>query len=162
MPMAAWCGLIVAAGLAGGCGPKPAPAAAAKPAAAKAGKAGAATNAPDGVSDQYTSVFEDLTPPRGRDPFYPNSHRRDVHVDVPEPVNARVDPVLVLKAVIRTSKRSQAVINSVIFEAGETQSVRVPSGKVRVKCLRIGKNFAEVQVEGETEPKTLMMEQKKY
>jgi hypothetical protein len=73
-----------------------------------------------------------------------------------------VDPVLVLKAILRTSKHSQAVINNEVLEKGEEEPVRVPNGHVRVRCLDIGSDYVLIQVEGEAEPKRLMMEQKKY
>jgi hypothetical protein len=69
-----------------------------------------------------------------------------------------VEPVLSLKAVIG---RGQAVINNVIFEPGEVQPVRVPNGHVRVRCITISSNSVLVQVEGDTGPKRLFMEQKK-
>ena len=72
-----------------------------------------------------------------------------------------MEAALALKAVIGTSKHSQAVINNEIFEAGEEQPVRVPNGHVRVRCIEIGGNYVLVQVEGEAGPKRLLMEQKK-
>ena len=159
----AWtlCGLLLALGLAGGCGPKPAaPAAAPKP---KADAAKAATNSVvETNSDEYISVFEDLPPPGGKDPFFPYSHRREAPKTVAVDANApRPDPILILTTIVHTSKHSQAVINNEIFEAGEEQPVRVPNGKVKVRCIQIGKNFVLIQVEGEAEPKRLMMERKK-
>jgi len=144
-----------------GCGPKPAPPAAApaKPKTDTAKAAGAAT--PTNSLDAYISVFEDLPPPKGKDPFFPNSHRRDQKVEAVAVANVPVAPTLVLKAVIRGSHHSQAVINNEILEVGEEQPVRVPNGKVKVKCLEIGKNYAVIQVEGESEPKRLTMEKKK-
>lgn len=155
---------LVAAFCLAGCGPKPAaPATPAKPAAAKPAAA-ASVATPTNAPDQYTSVFEDLPPDQGgKDPFFPNSQRRMAPKTVPAEAGPEVrpDPVLVLKAVIRTSRHSQAVINNEIMEPGETAQVRVPNGKVKVKCLEIGKNYVIVQVEGEAESKRLMMEQQK-
>jgi hypothetical protein len=159
--LAALTGLVVAVCLSG-CGPKPAPPAApAKPPAAAAKPAATSGTATNGV-DQYTSVFEDLPPPQGKDPFFPTSHRRVIKTEVVTPTDVvRADPVLILTAIIRTARRSQAVLNNAIFEVGEEQPVHVPNGKVKVKCLEIGKNYVLVQVEGEAEPKRLMMEHKK-
>jgi hypothetical protein len=158
----ALCGLLLALLIAAGCGPKAAPPAPSKP-KTEAPKTNAVAATQTNLSDQYASVFEDLPPQKGKDPFFPASHRRD---PAPEAVteanpNAHVEPVLVLKAVIRTSKHSQAVINNEFFEAGEEQSVRVPYGHVRIRCIDIGSNYVLIQVAGEAEPKKLMIEQKK-
>jgi len=53
------------------------------------------------------------------------------------------------------------VINTRIFEVGDDLSVTVPSGKVQVRCLEIGSDFVRVQVEGQADPETLRMQQKK-
>ena len=158
----ALCGLFLALWIAAGCGPKAPPPALSKP-KTEAPKTNAVAAAQTNLSDQYASVFEDLPPQKGKDPFFPASHRRDPAPEAaPEAkANAHVEPVLALKAVIRTSKHSQAVINNEIFEAGEEQSVRVPNGHVRVRCIEIGSNYVLIQVAGEAEPKRLLMEQKK-
>jgi hypothetical protein len=156
----ALCGLCLALLIAAGCGPKAPPAAASKP-KTEAPKTNAAAVTQTNLSNEYTSVFEDLPSRKGKDPFFPSSHRRDVAAETAADANAHVDPVLVLKAVIRTSTHSQAVINNEIFETGEMQPVRVPNGHVRVRCIEIGNDYVLVQVEGESEPKRLMMEQKK-
>jgi hypothetical protein len=146
--------------IAAGCGPTAPPPAPAKP-KAEAPKAVAEATAPANLAEQYVSVFEDLPPPRGRDPFFPGSHRREPVHSAVEPQGeggAPVEPVLSLKAVIG---RGQAVINNVIFEPGEVQPVRVPNGHVRVRCITISSNSVLVQVEGDTGPKRLFMEQKK-
>jgi hypothetical protein len=147
-----------------GCGPQPAT----PPNKAKAQAQPAATNAvvaaETNVAAEYVSVFEDLPSPKGRDPFYPYSHRRDPAAPVvagspggPERV---VDPVLVLKAIIHTRTHSQAVINNEILEVGETGPVRVPNGKIKVTCLEIGADYVLIRVAGEAGSKKLMMEKK--
>jgi hypothetical protein len=151
------CGLLVALVSTGGCGPKAAPPAPPKPKveAAKTAPAPVQTN----LSREYVSVFEDLPPSVGKDPFFPNSHRRD-----PVPVAAsdvHEEPVFVLKGILRTRTLSQAVINNQVLETGEEEPVRVPSGHVRVRCLQIGNDYVLIQVEGESEPKRLTMDQKK-
>jgi hypothetical protein len=154
------CGLVLALAIVAGCGPKTPPPAPVKP-KTEAPKADAAPVVQSVLSDEYTSVFEDLLPPKGKDPFFPTSHRRDpVPVATPT-TDGFVDPVLVLKSIIHSSKHSQAVINNAQLEVGEEESVRVPNGKVRVRCLEIGNDFVRVQVQGEAEPKILMMQQKK-
>ena len=156
------CGLFLALWIAAGCGSKAPPPAPSKP-KTEAPKTKAGAVAPTNLSDQYVSVFEDLPPQKGKDPFFPASHRRDVAPEATAEANANapVEPVLVVKAIIRTSKHSQAVINNEIFEAGEAQPVRVPNGQVRVRCIEVGSNYVLIQVAGEAEPKRLIMEQKK-
>ena len=115
---------------------------------------------PTNMAVEYVSVFQDLPPQVGRDPFFPISHRRDpVPAITAAPVH--VEPVLVLKAIMRTSTHSEAVINNEVMERGEEEAIRVPNGHIRVKCLEIGEDYVLVQVDGEAEPKKLSMEQKK-
>jgi hypothetical protein len=155
------CGLLLMLAIAAGCGRQAAP----PPAPAKpktdASKTNTVSVTQTNLSDEYVSVFEDLPPQQGKDPFFPFSHRRDPKPEVAAGPETHVDPILVLKAIIRTSKHSQAVINNEIFETGEEQPVRVPNGHVRVRCIEISNDFVLIQVEGEAEPKKLTMEQKR-
>ena len=121
----ALCGLFLAFLIAAGCGPKSPPPAPPKP-KTEAPKTNAVAVAQTNLSDEYASVFENLPPQKGKDPFFPSSHRRNPAPEAVPGANAHVDAALVLKAVIRTSKHSQAVINNEIFEAGEEQSVPRP------------------------------------
>jgi hypothetical protein len=140
-----------------GCNKRPPPRPAGKPAVALASPSATATN---DLSSQYVSVFEDLPPAQGKDPFFPKSHRRD-----PAPTSAAqaapgsnpapVAPVLVLKGVVGSKTRRFALINSEAMAAGETSSVRVPDGRVRVRCVEIGPDYVLVKVEGEEQPKRL-------
>jgi hypothetical protein len=128
---------------------------------AVATNAGAAAPSSDLLAAQYVSVFEDLPPPKGRDPFFPNSRRR-------EPVAAQSNPGeksppasgLQLKGTIVGADHSIADINSSILEVGEEATVRVPGGSVRLKCLEIGQDHAVVQVEGELQPRRLELNKK--
>jgi hypothetical protein len=154
----ALCGLLLALSIVAGCGRKPATAAL-QQTKTEAPKTNVVAVAQTNLSNPYASVFENLLPPTGRDPFFPSSHRRDPKVEVAD-TNAPgppVDAVLVLKAIIRTDKHSQAVINNEIFEEGEDQPVRIPSGHVGVRCIEIGTNSVLIQVDGEAEPKRLQM-----
>jgi len=140
-----------------GCSKGPPPRPAAKPAAPPPSPSAAATN---NVASPYVSVFEDLPPAQGKDPFFPKSHRRDPAPTpgvqaVPGSSPAPVVPVLVLKGVIGSKTRRFALINSEAMAAGETASVRVPDGRVRVRCVEIGPDYVLVKVEGEEQPKRL-------
>ena len=105
----------------------------------------------------YASVFEDLPPKVGKDPFFPNSHRREPASVAVVQQNVHVDPVLVLKGIVG----HLAVVNNEILEVGEEAPVRVANGHIRVKCLEIGEDYVVVKVEGEAEPKRLTMDTKK-
>jgi hypothetical protein len=116
----------------------------------------AAASATNNLSAEYVSVFEDLTPPKGRDPFFPDSHRRDpVPVLAPSADRPPAAADLVLKGIVGTRDHRMAVINSTILEAGESGSVRVAGGRVKVKCMEIGEDSAVIQVAGEIQPKRL-------
>jgi hypothetical protein len=145
--------------LAAGCSRAPAP----PPARPKieVSKTNAVGAIPAGLANDYASVFEDLSPQQGKDPFFPVSRRRDPVPNATSQSALHADPVLVLKAIVRASKHGQAVINNQIFEVGEEESVRVPGGHVLVRCIEIGNDYVLIQVEGEAEPKRLSVEQKK-
>jgi hypothetical protein len=113
------------------------------------------------TSNQNASVFEQLMPPRGRDPFFPNSHRRDavptlaIRRDRPPPASE-----LVLKGVVGAASHRMALINNAILERGEEGSVRVPGGHVKVRCMEIGEDYAVVKVDGEIQPRRLGLDKK--
>jgi hypothetical protein len=122
------------------------------------------TNAPmaqTNNSEQFVSVFNDVLPPdKGKDPFYPSSTRRLKVITPPTQPNVVVhtEPLLVLKGTI---KGRSAIINSAELELGEERGVRVLNGRVAVKVLEIGDDYAIVAVAGEPAPKKLMLEHKK-
>jgi len=143
------------------CKPEAPPAGPAKPVAAKTTAVASTTNL---AAVTYISVFEDLMPPKGRDPFFPNSHRRD-----PIPIlTSRPDrppapaSELVLKGIVGSPNHRLAVINNSILEVGEEDSVHVPGGHVRVKCLEIGEDYAVIRAEGESQPKRLELNTKGF
>jgi hypothetical protein len=140
------------------CKPKVQPSGPPNGAAPKTNAVAAATNQ---LSAQYVSVFEELIPPKGRDPFFPNSHRRDPVPVIPV-VTDRPPPSaeLTLKGIVGAAAHRLAVINNAILETGESATVRVPGGRVRVKCVEIGEDFAVIQVEGEIQPKRLELRKK--
>ncbi len=138
------------------CKPAANPGGPAKPPAPKA--SATATNIV--VTNQYVSEFQDLLPPRGIDPFYPDSHRRDPAA--PAVANAEKPPPaanILLKGVVGAAAHRLAVIgggfNNSILEAGESGSVRVANGQVRFKCIEVGENYALVQIEAESQPRKL-------
>lgn len=153
---------VVALTLSGCGGPKPKPAAPARSAAA-APKAAPAPAVTGSNSAEFVSVFEDLPPQVGKDPFFPNSHRRDpaAPVAVASATPVHVEPTLVLKGIVSSVGRRLAIINNETMETGEESAIRTPTGRVRVKCLEIGTDSALVQIEGEPQPKKLVMEQKR-
>jgi hypothetical protein len=141
------------------CKPAAKPAAPAKPVAAKTSAMVSATN---NASATTLSTFEQLLPPKGRDPFFPNSHRRDPVVvkgasaDRPAPAAE-----LVLKGVVGSATHRLALINdNTILEVGEEGSVRVANGHVHLRCLEIGEDYAVVKVEGEIQTKRLQLSKK--
>lgn len=158
-----WHGLrIAAAGLAlcvlPACKPSVKPAAPAKPAPKAVPAAAPSSN----LATVPVSTFEELMPPQGRDPFFPYSHRRD-----PEPAKVagpgKVAPaaVFVLKGVVGSATHRLALINdNTILEAGEEGSVRVGSGRVKLRCVEIGEDYAVIRVEGEAQTKRLQLSKK--
>ncbi len=148
--------------LAAGCKPAAAPAAA-RPALPLV-KTNLMAVAAAGIENTHESVFEDLMPPQGRDPFFPDSHRRD---PAPPPVimTAHKAPVasdLLLKGIVGSATHRLAVINNAILEVGEESPVRVQSGQVRVRCEEIGDDYVIIKVEGEARSQRLEMEKKNY
>ncbi len=123
-----------------------------------------ATNAPmpqTNAPERFMSVFNDMLPPdQGKDPFYPSSTRRLKVITPPTQPNVvlHTEPLLVLKGTI---KGRSAIINSAELELGEERGVRVLNGRVAVKLLEVGDDYAIVAVAGEPAPKKLMLEHKK-
>jgi hypothetical protein len=158
-----WHGLqIAAAGLAlcvlPACKPAAKPAAPAKPAAKAAPAAVPSSN----LATVPVSGFEELMPPQGRDPFFPNSHRRDPEpAKVAGPDKVPVAAVFVLTGMVGSGTHRLAVINGhTILEAGEEGSVRVGSGRVKLRCMEIGEDYAVIRVEGEAQTKRLQLSKK--
>jgi hypothetical protein len=141
------------------CEPAAKPAASAKPVAAKTSAVASATN---NASLASVSVFEQLMPPKGRDPFFPNSHRRDpMPAKGPSPNKPPPASELVLKGIVGSASHRLALINdNTILEVGEEGSVRVPGGHVRVQCMEIGEDYAVIKVEGEIQTKRLQLSKK--
>ena len=125
-----------------GCKKPPRQAPVAKPASAVVN-----TNLPAAITNNvalaYVSVFEDLPSPQGKDPFFPKSHRRDpAPPPGTPPPKPPVEVQLFLKGIVGSANRR--------FD-----------GHVRVKCLEIGEDYAVVKVDGEAQPKTLVLGKKR-
>jgi hypothetical protein len=154
-------GVALTVCLMAGCKPAPPPPAGKPPVAAKTNKAPSDTAS---IDTSHVSVFEDLLPPQGRDPFFPDSHRRD-----PAPASvvvaarkAAVASDLLLKGIVGSATHRLAVINNAILEVGEESPVHVPGGQVRVRCVEIGEDYAVIKVDGEARPQRLTMEKRGY
>jgi hypothetical protein len=166
MPPSFWQGVQAAAAaglvlcLVPACKPEAPPPGPAKPAAAKT----IAASTTNQVAVNNISVFEEYMPPKGRDPFFPNSHRRDpVPVVMSRPDRPQaVASELVLKGIVGSPSHRLALINNSILEVGEEDTVRVSGGLVRVKCLEIGEDYAVVRAEGEAQPKRLELNKKGF
>jgi hypothetical protein len=143
------------------CKPAAPPPSPPKPAPPKPAPVVSSTNHP---SAEYVSVFEELMPPKGRDPFFPNSHRRDpvpVVTSSPDrPASAASE--LQLKGIVGAPNHRLAIINDTIFDTGEEDTVHVPGGRVKVKCLEIGEDYAVVMAQGEAQPKRLELNKKGF
>src|SRR5665213_3532909 len=124
---AAVAGLVVC--FVAACKPASKPAASAKPVAAKTSSVASSTN----TASAATSTFDSLMPPKGRDPFFPNSHRRDpVVAKGASPEKPMAAAELVLKGIVGSPGHRLALINeNAILEVGESMSVRVATGHVR-------------------------------
>ncbi|HEX3716364.1 MAG TPA: hypothetical protein VH595_00210 [Verrucomicrobiae bacterium] len=137
----------------------------AAPAAKKAAPVVKTKAAAVSQTNEYVSVFEDLQPPQARDPFFPDSHRRE---PAPPPQQASevrktaVASELLLKGIVGSASRRSCVINNEILETGEQGLVRVPSGQLRVRCLTIGNDYVVIKVDGEAQSKRLFMDKKNY
>jgi hypothetical protein len=157
-----WTGVGLTVCLMAGCKPAAAPAAPNPPVMAV--KPNSTATAVNGATSTQVSVFEDLMPPRGRDPFFPDSHRRDPapapQVAVARKANVAGD--LLLKGIVGSATHRLAVVNNEILEIGEESPVRVPTGQVRVRCLEIGDDYVVIKVEGEARPQRLEMDKKNY
>ncbi len=95
-------------------------------------------------------------PKQGKDPFFPNSSRREPRLAVTN--NSVTPPVstaqavfaqLSLKAIVGPPSRRLATINRTTMEAGEEVDVRHAGGKTRVKCLEVRSNSVLIEINGE-------------
>jgi len=103
------------------------------------------------------SKFEN-NPKVGKDPFFPESDRRDPQPkEVPTIVNTsatphpkRVEVVnLVLKGIVNGKAGTRlALINNQTFTAGESKYIRTSGGTAKVTCIAILERSVSVEVDG--------------
>lgn len=115
------------------------------------GAAAVDTNIISSLKKHSVSVFDDRLP-EGRDPFFPDSTRRESQVPVivtnktQEKTTRISEPAsLTLNGVIGART---ALINNQTFIAGETKYVRTSKGNVRVTCIAVQNSFVTIEVEG--------------
>jgi hypothetical protein len=137
-----------------GCGPS-APPPVSKPKAASLSKTNLLQGAPTNLFVWETNSVFDETLKKGRDPFFPESHRREPATVAQVVAAKKAVPVVRLKGISGTASRRFALINNRTFEAGEQGSVRVAEGQIQLRCLEIGASSVKVLVEGEHAPKEL-------
>ncbi len=105
------------------------------------------------------SIFVDDE--RGRDPFFPNSVRRQTKPLVPEESRVVGPASLVLLGIIGPPDHRIALINNQSFTAGEEQPVRVPGGSNTViKCTEIRERSVMVTIQGGTEQFELQIQER--
>ena len=136
-------GVLAVAFLWTGCGQSSPPSAPPAGTNAAAGAKTAAKPAAGKPADmtQFASVFDDVLPPAGRDPFFPNSTRRMPKAPVVHPKTPGATPAedLILKGIVGTGTHRLAVINNEILEPGETSAnVHVGDTKIKLKVVEIG------------------------
>ena len=167
--LAAVAAALTALAILPGCGKGAKPAA--RPSSkSAAGAAGGGTNTAAGSSvrlaTEFVSVFDGSPPPgnKGRDPFNPNSQYRVP--TLPPPLQGETgtlagpqDPQLRLYGVAGSPKRWLATINNYTFEAKEEATVTVPGGKVNLRVIEIGSNYADVMIEATGITKRLTLSQ---
>ena len=101
------------------------------------------------------SVFTD-TPGFGRDPFFPNSKRRQ-QVVVPKTfVTGEIPNTIVLKGMSGTTQNRLVVINNYTLAEGEETDIRAGGQIFRVRCVEIRERSVMISVNG-MEPKELRM-----
>jgi len=142
-------------------------------AAAAAAKAGDKTAVPQPFVVPKSEFVDDYK--SGRDPFFPNSRRRNpappVPVADPRPKDkgsvSEAVPVpsfvssLYLKGISKGIRgRRFALINNITFAPGEQYLIKTLGGTNLVRCLEIKDVSVTVQIEGSNETKNLYLPQK--
>lgn len=115
----------------------------------------AITNAAPAEAILRKSVFQDDLK-NGKDPFFPKSTRRGERLPNSQ-TNATPVIQLALKGISGTLGRRFALINNQPIAVGETASVKVIGGQVRVRCWEIRENSVLISIEGSSEKKELRL-----
>lgn len=117
------------------------------------------TNMP-GTAEITRSHFED-SPKIGKDPFFPNSKRRNLAVSVPVITNTNTSaaPIDVTKFLSLKGVYGKFVmINNVDFAVDEEKNIKLPGGApVKVKCVEIREKSVVVLVNGKPPPVELRL-----
>jgi hypothetical protein len=95
------------------------------------------------------SVFRD--DPKGKDPFFPNSSRRQATEPKPRKELIVGPQSLILRGIIGPADQRIALINGRTFATGEELRVRVENGEMTVKCVEIRSASVVVQLNGGTD-----------
>jgi len=97
-----------------------------------------------------------------RDPFFPKSGRSPYVQQTPIPAvkgqqpTAAPEAKLYLKGILG----SLALINNGTFSEGESRSVKVPGGQVRIRCVKINERSVLVNIEDRNEQVELRLQDK--
>jgi hypothetical protein len=106
----------------------------------------ASTNTPTINTNDFKSVFEN----KGRDPFFPNSSRQALQANA-ENGGDQPAVVLVLKGISGSTSRRLAIINDRTFAVGDEDEVLTAAGRIRIRCVEIRDDAAEVVIDGSPE-----------
>lgn len=95
---------------------------------------------------------------KGRDPFFPDSQRRQIKITSPKkntkevnnggPVVDSTKPDLSLFEVKGIIGGSIALINGRTFEKGESAKVKTKNGEIEIDCIEVTRDSVEVQIMG--------------
>jgi hypothetical protein len=127
----------------------------------------AAATAPAAARTIPQSVFVyDLK--GGRDPFFPDSARRQQKAPAPaiaarnasEPAASKAAGQLRLKGISGSRAGRLALINNRTFAAGETGEVRTGEGRVHLRCVEIRDDAVVVLLGGESQNRELRLHEK--
>jgi hypothetical protein len=121
----------------------------------------APTNAPPWELPVPKSVFVDDIK-IGRDPFFPHSSRRaprlpDAAAETAQVGKSGSEKKLSDRIKLQGITGKVALINSVDFVAGQESEVRVPDGKLRIRCVSIHENSVVIQIQGDSTTRTLKL-----
>ena len=95
------------------------------------------------------SEFRD-DPSAGKDPFFPQSKRRQASNQAPVAVGPIVPAgKLKLQGISGPRDKRLAIINNRTFEEGEEAELKVEGQPAQIRCVRIGDRSAQVLINGQ-------------